>query len=181
MHIFSCFLWNCPVLFCTKSKFYQQWKTRGSQWKAMLRNDVRFPTVIIGYCCKCFTLSNQTIRYICRCIRMCIRSLYHRHDWIQRLYKSLFRYTWKTPAVPYTSLLSIDMAQEWIYHTSSLQITVSFCYFFWFTHLSLLTISSKHANKYHYRCTMNHQFHQWLSFLPQGAILIYQNQSCFLR
>ena len=42
-----------------------------SQWKAKLRNDVGFPTVYRRlYCRRFMTLSNQTSRYICKCIRM---------------------------------------------------------------------------------------------------------------
>ena len=42
-----------------------------NQWKATLRNDVGFPTVYRRiYCRKFMTLSNQTSRCICKCIRM---------------------------------------------------------------------------------------------------------------
>ena len=43
-----------------------------NQWKATLRNDVGFPTVNRRIYCRNFmTLSNQTLRCICKCIRMC--------------------------------------------------------------------------------------------------------------
>ena len=42
-----------------------------NQWKATLRNGVGFPTVYHRiYCRKFMTLSNQTSRCICKCIRM---------------------------------------------------------------------------------------------------------------
>ena len=42
-----------------------------NQWKATLRNDVGFPTVYCRiYCRKFMTLSNQTSRCICNCIRI---------------------------------------------------------------------------------------------------------------
>ena len=42
-----------------------------NKWKATLRNDVGFPTVYRRiYCRKFMTLSNQTSRCICKCIRM---------------------------------------------------------------------------------------------------------------
>ena len=42
-----------------------------NQWKATLRNDVGFPTVNRRiYCRKFMTLSNQTPRCICKCIRI---------------------------------------------------------------------------------------------------------------
>ena len=42
-----------------------------SQGKAMLRNDVRFPTTYCRmYRCKILTSSNQTLRYIRKCIRI---------------------------------------------------------------------------------------------------------------
>ena len=42
-----------------------------SQWEATLRDDVGFPTVYRRiYCRKFLTLSNQTSRYIHKCIRM---------------------------------------------------------------------------------------------------------------
>ena len=42
-----------------------------NQWKATLRNDVGFPPVYRRiYCRKFMTLSNQTSRCICKCIRM---------------------------------------------------------------------------------------------------------------
>ena len=42
-----------------------------NQWKVTLRNDVGFPTVYLRiYCRKFMTLSNQTLRCICKCIRI---------------------------------------------------------------------------------------------------------------
>ena len=42
-----------------------------NQWKTTLRNDVGFPTVYRRiYCRKFMTLSNQTSRCICKCIRI---------------------------------------------------------------------------------------------------------------
>ena len=44
-----------------------------NQWKATLRNDVGFPSVYRRiYCRKFMTLSNQTSRCICKCIRIII-------------------------------------------------------------------------------------------------------------
>ena len=46
-----------------------------NQWKATLRNDVEFPIVYRRiYCRKFMTLSNQTSRCICKCIRIQIIS-----------------------------------------------------------------------------------------------------------
>ena len=48
-----------------------------NQWKATLRNDVGFPTVYRRiYCRKFMTLSNQTSRCICKCIRIVVYRFY---------------------------------------------------------------------------------------------------------
>ena len=47
-----------------------------NQWKVTLRNDVGFPTVYRRiYCSKFMTLSNQTSRCICMCIRINLNAI----------------------------------------------------------------------------------------------------------
>ena len=57
-----------------------------NQWKATLRNDVGFPTVYRRiYCRKFMTLSNQTSRCICKCIRIEDLTFMVMHCWIYQI------------------------------------------------------------------------------------------------
>ena len=53
-------------------------KTKRQPMKVTLRDDIWFPTVYCRkYCRKFLTLSNETSRYICKCIRMSF------HKWLE--------------------------------------------------------------------------------------------------
>ena len=60
-----------------------------NQWKATLRNDVGFPTLYRRiYCRKFMTLSNQTSRCICKCIR--IRGLLYSKFSFGEVYRRIY-------------------------------------------------------------------------------------------
>ena len=97
-----------------------------NQWKATLRNDVRFPRVYRRiYSRKFMRLSNQTLRCICKCIRMvivllltivnyvrytCVISLVHH---IPALWVTSNRYFHATDPCYYVSILKA-VFQQWL-------------------------------------------------------------------
>ena len=67
------FLFKRNVLFTQMTSAVSCVKSNASQWEATLRDDVGFPTVYRRiYRRKFLTLSNQTSRYIHKCIRISV-------------------------------------------------------------------------------------------------------------
>ena len=83
MHLFIFFLVKKMYYMHKATSAVSCVKPNASQWEAMLRDDIGFLTVYRRiYHRKFFTLSNQTMRYICKCIR--IRVDYCRPKWLLR-------------------------------------------------------------------------------------------------
>ena len=82
-------------------------KSNASQWEATLRDDVGFSTVyrrIYMYRRKCLTLSNQTSRYIRKCIRIRVHMACSNHaflEWLEATPLFWLNTTWFNHFIPF--------------------------------------------------------------------------------